>query len=466
MKLQKFLAQKGEWIVLVFLLTVFFASKIFLLAPYFADGWIYFYFGKIVAAGDLPYRDFYYSSPPLIPYLMGFLHTLFGFNLTLANALPTFFSLVDAVLIFVLLREKIANFVFIAIALYLFSFANFGTTNYFSEAHPLTTFALAGFLFFENRKLFWSGIFFGLAGLTKLYGLIPAVLLPLLILREPKNLVRFFGGIFVSFGIPNLIFLALIGREYLDFIFFNHLEKGVGIPKSRLFGFFARHDWQFLLLPFFTFFVRNKKSLQSVALALFALALFYLIFADIYYLYLKIFVALLAIFIAFIFAGKFCVIEKKMAIQIAAVTFLFGTIFSANFYFTENIATVRINNLPEIAAAVVENTRSDEQIYGDFEITPLVALAADRSIFQNYIDTNPKFIDLEIVDPVERARELLEGGVKIILTKTYVDPRTRLLSGLNNLLPEEFFAENCEIQKTFPIQKDYEDNAIILWSCE
>ena len=225
MKLRKFLVAKGDWFLFIGLVAVFLALKISALSTHFADGWIYFYFGKLVSEGATPYLDFYYSSPPLLPYFMGLFHALFGFNLNFANLLPALFSAADAILIFIFLRKKIpAEFVLLAVFAYLFSFLNFATTDYFSETHPLTTFALLGLLMFESEKIFFSGIFFGLAGLTKLYGLVPAFFLPLLLVKKPRELIKFLGGIFVSFGIPNLIFFGIVGREYLEMIFFNHFH--------------------------------------------------------------------------------------------------------------------------------------------------------------------------------------------------------------------------------------------------
>jgi hypothetical protein len=459
MKLSKFLYAKKDWLVLIFLIAVFLALKISVLAPHFADGWIYFYFGKLVAEGATPYLDFYYSSPPLIPYLMGFLHAVFGFKLSFANLLPALFSAADAILIFVLLRKKIGGFVWIAIIAYLFSFLNFATTDYFSEAHPLTTFALTGLLFFENRKFFWSGIFFGLAGLTKLYGILPAVFLLILLFREPKNLTRFLSGIFVSFGIPILIFVAIAQKEFLEMIFFNHLHKTTGIQKSKIFQFFLVYDFALLLTVAPIFFAKNLRKLAAPLLAIGALVIFYAFFKDIYYLYLKIFVAIFAVALAFFLAGDFRKISQGVAVNLILILVLTNSLFALQNYFTSQTQKARIENLPQIIAEI---QKTEGEIYGEFSITPLVALLSGKNIFKNYVDTNEKFLNLGIVDSQKRAEELRAGGVRTILTKNIVGDK---IYGLETLLPEKFFSENCVIQKSFSIKNDYEDNAVILWSC-
>jgi len=463
MRLCKFLAAKKDWLALIFLLAIFLALKISVIAPHFADGWIYFYFGKLVAAGDVPYRDFYYSSPPLIPYLMGFLHSLFGFKLSFANLLPVLFSTLDAIFIFIFLRKKIsANLALLAVFAYLFSLLNFATTDYFSEAHPLTTFALLGLLLFENRKLFWSGIFFGLAGLTKLYGILPAVFLPILLFREPKNLTRFLSGIFLSFGIPNLIFFLLVGREYLEMVFLNHLQKGEGIPKGRIFTFFLTKDFWLLLSAAPLLFAKKLKTILVPFLGILALVIFYIFFKDIYYLYFKIFVGFFVILLVLVLNGSpniWRVDAKEFATKLIVILILTNSLFALQHYFTTQTKKARIENLTEIVAEVQKN---EGEIYGDFEIAPLVALLADKNIFQNYVDTNEKFLNLGIVNSEERARELEESGVKIVLTKNLVSDD---IYGLETLLPREFFSQNCVVQRTFPLRDDYVDNAVIVWKC-
>lgn len=459
MKFYKFLREQKGWLFLGLLIAAFLSIKISTQSTHFADGWVYFYFGKLVSEGSLPYRDFYYSSPPLIPYLMGALHALFGFKLSLANLLPTFFSILDAVLIFTLLRKKIGNFALLAVFAYLFSFLNFAVTDYFSEAHPLTTFALAGLLFFENKKLFWSGVFFGLAGLTKLYGLVPALFLPFLIWRDRNNLGKFLGGILLSFGLPNLIFLGIMQREYLDMIFFNHLHKSEGIPKLRIFSFFLAKDFLLLGSAVLLLFMKKLKPFLAPLLAILALAIFYIFFKDIYYLYLKVF---LGFFVILLFSGfsnsKRKMLPKKIA-SVFLILILTNSIFAMKNYFGEQKDKARIDNLAEITEFI---STQDGELYGEFSITPLIAFLTEKQIFRNYVDTNEKFLELGIVDSSERARELQDGFAKIVVTKNFVGDN---IYGLEKLLPRDFFEQNCTIQKTFPIQNDYEDNVLIVWSC-
>ena len=456
MRLSKIFAAKSEWVALAILLAVFAALKISALAPHFADGWTYFYFGKLVVAGELPYRDFFYSSPPLLPFFAGALHAIFGFKIALADFLPTIFSLVDAILIFILVKKSAPKFALVAVGAFLFSFLNFATTDYFSEAHPLATLALAGLVFFDREKFFCSGIFFGLAGLTKIYGILPAIFLPILLFREPRKLKNFAAGIAASFAIPNLIFYFWLGREYLDLVFFNHLDKTAGIEKSAIFGFFARKDFFLLATAPLFFAAKNFKKVRAPLLAAAALALFYFAFADIYYLYLKIFLAIFAAALAILLAE----IPNK---KIASLVLIFvgaNSLFAISNYFSAQKNVARIENL---SAIVAEVEKFDRPIFGDFEIAPLVALLSEKNIFQNIVDTNSKWVALGIFDPAKIATEISAAGGATVLTKNFVDSK---IHSLGNLLPEKFFAENCAIEKTFPLENDYEDNAIILWSCE
>ena len=465
MKLSAIFRKKWEWFAFAALLLFFGLIKFPTFDAYFADGWIYFYFGKLVSEGALPYLDFYYSSPPFLPCFAGLLHTLFGFNLPLAAALPTVFSAIDALLIFLLLRKKTSNFAsLLAVAVYLFSFATLATTKFYSEAHPLTTFALAGSLLFFHKKYFWAGTFFGLAGLTKLYGLVPAVFLPILISKKPRELAKFFGGIFLSFGIPNLIFLFLVGREYLDFIFFNHLGKEAGIPKGRIFKFFLAHDWGLPAVAALALLAKKKKKLILALLPLAALVVFYAIFPDIYYLYLKIFVALFAALLAFVFAGKF-IFQKKTVAGIGIALLLASGATATNFYLRSYAPVSRIDDLAGIVEKVSMEADPDQPIYGNFAITPLVALLSEREIFRNYVDTNSKFIDLGLIDLEQRAAEIEAARVPVVITKIFIDPKTSQTLGIEDVLPDEFFQTNCEPAGFFPIAADFEANWVVVWRC-
>ncbi|MFH0834043.1 MAG: glycosyltransferase family 39 protein [Patescibacteria group bacterium] len=460
MQLRKFFAAKNDWLIFGGLLIIFAALKIAFLAPHFADGWVYFYFGKLLSLHQLPYKDFFYSSPPLIPYFMWFWYSFFGFNLSLANFLPVLFSLVDAFLIFLLIRKKSRNIALLITFAYLFSFLNFATTDYFSEAHPLTTLVLLALSFMENKKFFLAGLFFGLAGLTKLYGILPAVfLIPFIFDKQKRSLSKFLMGIIASFVFINWVFYLNLGRHYLDLTFFNHLHKTAGIAKSSIFKFFISRDFLLLLVLPFSILRGNFRKIARVSVVLGTLVVFFAVFKDIYYLYLKVFLAVFVVFLGFLIKQKTIVFPKKKTFTVALVLILTNSVLAITSYITNQTDKARIENL---SAIVAEAQKFDRPIFGDFEITPLVALLSGRNIFHNYVDTNSKWTDLGVFSPEKVAAEVHAASGVTVLTKNFVDQN---IHGLEKLLPEKYFSENCQLQKSFPITNDYEDNAILVWSC-
>ena len=58
------------WIVPVAAAVLFAVIKLPSLRPQLSDENIYFYMGRLVAEGYVPYRDFFYSGPPLLPYVL------------------------------------------------------------------------------------------------------------------------------------------------------------------------------------------------------------------------------------------------------------------------------------------------------------------------------------------------------------------------------------------------------------
>jgi len=53
------------------------------------DEHMYFYMSLLVSKGKWPYRDFFFSHPPLQLYLVGALYKLFGYSLALSKAVPS-----------------------------------------------------------------------------------------------------------------------------------------------------------------------------------------------------------------------------------------------------------------------------------------------------------------------------------------------------------------------------------------
>ena len=77
-----------------------------LITPQPGDENVYYYMGKLVSEGKVPYRDFFYAHPPLHIYLIALIYKVFGFNIIILKLLPLIAILVSAKFIFCIAKNK------------------------------------------------------------------------------------------------------------------------------------------------------------------------------------------------------------------------------------------------------------------------------------------------------------------------------------------------------------------------
>jgi len=67
---------------------------------------IYFYMGKLMAEGKIPYRDFFFAHPPLPLLLFTLIFLIFGFNFILLKSISVIAIIVAAYYLFRLIAEE------------------------------------------------------------------------------------------------------------------------------------------------------------------------------------------------------------------------------------------------------------------------------------------------------------------------------------------------------------------------
>src|SRR3989338_8380850 len=125
---------------LVLILGAFVALKMIYSFPRFSDGNAYIYMAKLVVGGAVPYRDFFFASPPLIVYAYALYGKIFGFHWQTFNYLPVLLSVIDGVVIYSLFKNvfsKVARLA--AVVMYLSSFVVLSTTDFYSGVHLALT---------------------------------------------------------------------------------------------------------------------------------------------------------------------------------------------------------------------------------------------------------------------------------------------------------------------------------------
>ncbi|MBU4308792.1 MAG: hypothetical protein KJ566_03280, partial [Nanoarchaeota archaeon] len=81
----------------------------------------------------------------------------------------------------------------------------------------------------------------------------------------------------------------------------------------------------------------------------------------------------------------------------------------------------------------------------------------------NYIDTNEKTFLTGLYNIDERTN-LLKGKVKFVILKVLIDSNQEIIS-TEQIINREFLLNECTLVKVYNIEKDYSDNAVVLFDC-
>ncbi len=462
-KFYKFFEDKNVLIFGIFIL-LFLILKISFMAFKFSDENIYFFMAKLITQGQLPYRDFFFASPPLqLSVLFGLLF-LVNSKIILLKLIPLIASVITASIIFLYVKKKFnSNCALLSSILYLFSFIILTTTDYSTGVHLTSMFFMISFYLVHKQKYFLGGIISSLALLTRLYVAFAIVGIGIyLLIKNWKKFVWFALGISVIFIPVNLILLFLFKENYLTSVFLYHFLKTEGILKLGIFRFFIKWDFTLIILTISSLFLKTRKSLKQPLIVAGAISLFYVFYSDVYYLYFGVLIPFLAI-CAGVVLGKIKERKKEIAV-VLMILVLCLVIFNSAFYVKNHALTSKIEFLDEISEYIKANSLENQTIYGDFEIAPLVAMVSERKIINNYIDTNEKTFLTGLYN-IEERTNLLKGKVKFVILKVFMDSNNKIIS-TEQIINKTFLSDECTLVKTYNLEKDYGgDNAVVLFDC-
>ncbi len=448
-------------------LVLFAALKIVYSAPRLTDGNAYLYMARLITEGFVPYRDFFLASPPLVVYGYALFGKIFGFSWSSFNYIPVLLTTLDVLVIYTLLKKVFSRPARLAAALaYLFSFAVLATADFYSGAHLALTLNLLGALAMLRRRPLAAGALFGLAMLAKLYAAVifAAVLLYFILRRQWPDVVKSVLSFTAVVGSVCLIFWWLAGQPFWQQVLLNHLAKAEGIPKARVFKFFVLHDWWLILAVPLSFYW--KKWIPGIIiLPLLLLGTFLAVYPDMYYLYFK----MVAPWLALLLGWNVAHVWRSWPgwkTGVATAVLLLAVVGTGVWQWHGRQARAAvITDFNKIAETVGQLTEEGRPIYGDYTLTPLLALAAGRPIAGRYVDTNSVYFDTGVFDYEKRAEKIRGEGVNTIITKAVFNPDGRLLAGPGSVLPLSFFEEHCQPASVFPLERDYSHNAVIVWQC-
>jgi len=458
---------------LLFLLTIFIflVIKIPQIDFRYGDENIYFYMGQLITHGFLPYQDFFFASPPFEILFNAFLILIFGFNIFVLKIVPLISVVGVAVILYVLLRYWKKTFAgLMAVIFYLFSFLILTTSDYSSGVQLTVFLFLLTIYFLEKDKPLLAALISVLTMLTRLYALpiLLAVFIYYFVTKRRSSKI-FASLATILFLIVNLFLWLVFKNNYLSDVYLYHFLKFEELDRSLVWNFFLRWDFVLIVFGILAIFIVKFRKIYLSVFCLISGVIFLLFFKDIYYLYFNLilpFLVLLATLAVLELAKTFSYTNSGAVISFILIVVLLAGVSGYNvyFYFKDHAKTARIEYLKNFNQFILENSESDDKIYGSFEITPLVAGMTGRSIAGNFVDTNNKTFSTGLFKLSDREKILIAEKVKFIITKTLVDQKGNLLE-FGNFISLDFLTKNCLVVKKYPIYKDYSSNLTLLWQC-
>jgi 4-amino-4-deoxy-L-arabinose transferase-like glycosyltransferase len=191
------------------------------------DEHMYFYMSLLVSKGEWPYRDFFFSHPPLQLYLMGALYKLFGYSLALSKAVPSLAAMVSGVYVYLLGRRLVGRSeALLAVILFLFTFDVLRGSSHFTGANCALAFGLAASYQALARRPIFAGVLFAIGTFTGIYIAPLALMLSVLLaFRSWKESLRLLGSTLVVSALICALFAGVAGHAFWYQVFGYNLNK-------------------------------------------------------------------------------------------------------------------------------------------------------------------------------------------------------------------------------------------------
>jgi len=355
---------------------------------------VYFYMGKILADGKVPYRDFFFAHPPLGIIPNAVIFSLFGFNLVLLKSVTIVSYAISGCLLYrIVLKSADEKTALLASALFFFSFSTLTLSSYQCGMELTVLFMLAGFDLHLTKKHFASGLALGLGAATGMYSLVLAGCLGLHLLwaRRFRGAALYSLGFVLFMGAVSGFFYMLAGDEYLRDVFFYHVAKpGAPVHNSEVpLQVIGSDPQMFIPLLGVPLLARGRKKDGFAVLTAYivlAYALFLLslnVMFDYYFMLMIPFVCMLSAKSVMAVAGR-C--DGSLFRAAAASAVLLSLYWVLPPYLLQE--SVHFENAAAVSDYITANAPSDALIYGDAKVAPLMSILTGRGIALEETDTS------------------------------------------------------------------------------
>ena len=447
-------------IVVGITIACFLAYKLLHLTFRFGDGDVYWYMMQSLWQGLLPYRNFFLSDPPVFILFLAFLKPLFGAHWLWYQALPVFLESLNAIILYLILRPK-TKLAFIAAPLYLISFTILATSDFSTGVQLTICLSLCGWLFMESQRQILSGLAWGLSILTKLYAL-PAFL-GLLGFTVWKKQPWFRVALAViAVGVSALLpFFIASPHGFINSIITTQFHRPAGNDRGSVWLFFFRHEWVLILFGLLGAGVKaNRKYLGAFLLT----AVFFVLFKDLYYLYLAYLFPFLIIFAVTLFDRVWADVEIRPLAVVMGLLLTWSCLGGFLAYQNSVLTQGRFLNVIEIAE-YLKTLNAHQQIYGSHELAPILALYSVKSIYGNFIDTNPQAFAAHTFNLEQVSQQAAAAGVYLLARITDLPDYGIKDQGFEGYFSRSVFDQHCQRLKFFDSTSQESDNYIGVYDC-
>ena len=262
-------------LIFMFLFILIMLKSIITAQP--GDENVYYYLGKLISDGKVPYRDFFYAHPPLHIYVIALIYKIFGFNIIALKAVPLISTLISAFFIFKISKRFGNSEAIISSLLFLFSYGTMFNSVFSFGINLATMFLVSGVYFLLNRNNpLLSGMLFGLAGITRFLSLIPIfVIFAFILLSTKKNFLKLLSGFLIIFLAANGLFFLFLGNTYAEQVYKYHLLKSFDSSGNfKEYIDIINLNWILFSSALLFIFIKDKKQTNTFAIA----SVVYLIF--------------------------------------------------------------------------------------------------------------------------------------------------------------------------------------------
>ena len=371
--------------------------------PQPGDENVYYYMGKLVSEGKVPYRDFFFAHPPLHIYLLALVYKIFGFKIIIMKLLPLIATLISAVFVFIIAKDKFGHYEAITSSLlFLFAYSVIFNSVFSFGIEIAAMFFIIGayFLLDKNNRLL-SGIFFGLAAVTRLLTLVPIAAIFIIVLFQDNfskkrffqtKILKLLSGFFLIFFLVNGIFVLLFGADYLISVYkFHLLKSSAGAENFKEYAETIKLNWILFSSFFLFFFIKEKKRIM----VFFSVSVIYLMFLIALKRIFGFYFIVIFPFLAII--GGYGVVNiirnlssrKKIAATAAILLlFIFAWNLTSDILFAEKIGFIGFERGNDLVDYINSVSGKNTLIFGDDSTVPLLALMTNKKIAMDFVDTN------------------------------------------------------------------------------